>query len=80
MIIYKTVISYSGTFDNEIDAIYWDKNVAIREAKQMIADDEKYHKIPSDYEIDWVDILTEVSNDRGKFTTIKIETIRHGQG
>ena len=80
MIIYKTVISYSGTLDNEISTIYCDKNVAIREAKQMIANDEKSHKNPDNYEIDWVNILTEVSNDRGKFTTIKSETIRHGQG
>ena len=78
MIIYKTVISYSGTLDNEIYNIYWDEKVALQEAKQLIEEDEKSHT-PDDYEFYWVEVLTEVSNSYGKFTTIKSEIIRHNK-
>ena len=79
MIIYKTVISYSGNLDEEIENIYWNENAAIRKAKQIIADDEKSHQDPDDYEIYWVEILTEESNDRGTFTTINSATIKHNK-
>ena len=79
MKIYKTVISYSGTLDNEIYGIYWDEKVAIQEAKQLIEEDEKSHQDPDDYEFYWVEVLTEVSNSYGKFTTIKSEIIRHNK-
>lgn len=79
MIIYKTVISYSGTLEDEIEDVYWDEKVAIREAKKLIEDDEKSHEEPDDYEIYWVEVLTEVSNSNGTFTTIKSEIIRHNK-
>lgn len=77
MKIYKTVISYAGSLDSEIDNIYWDKEAAIRDAKDIIANDEKGCKDPDDYDIDWVYIHTEVSDSNGRFTTIKTEKITH---
>lgn len=78
MKIYKSVIAWAGSLDTEIDNIYWDKNAAIRDAKEIIKNDEKTWKDAfGDYDIDYVMIYTEVPDDNGAFRTIDQYKVEH---
>lgn len=79
MTVYMTVINWAGSLDNEIEGFYWDKDAAIRSAKEIIADDERGRDDEDDYEVYWVDIATQVADDNGSFRTIKTEKIEHEQ-
>lgn len=77
MKIYVTLISWAGSLDHDVDGWYWDKEAAIRDAKEIIADDERGRNNEDEYDIDYVTIGTMIPDENGKFTGICTEKVEH---
>lgn len=76
MKIYITVISWAGTLDDDVDNYFWDKDAAIRSAKEIITDDER-NTDPDDYGIYCVYVYTMIPDDNGAFRTIDQYKVEH---
>lgn len=76
MKIYITVISWEGTMDEDVDSYFWDKEAAVRSAKDILANDER-NTDPDEYDIYCVYVHTMIPDSNGSFRTIYTDTIKH---